>query len=347
MPKERFALAASALDTLPIAVLIVSRTGKIDLRNRFSESLLPPGNTVAQVLEATCDESIHWSAELAAAAKRTEPMDFRNISLQAEGRRKVLVDVWLFAMASPAADRVLIVVEDVSRRASMERRRAATTHLGTDDHAVARTAHQLNNPLDGVMRYVGLAQRHVSGETAGYLQAAQKGLKRMAGVLRELLASSSPSVDGRAQSSLSKLIQEAINVMQPRADAWGVAIRCPLGTFPEVQADNRVFEVFCNVIANALDAMSDGGVLIIHARQRDGQCLVEFTDTGVGLGKADPEELFELFYTTKPDGQGTGLGLAICREILRRLGGEIRAASNPAGGAVFTIQLPSNSERST
>jgi signal transduction histidine kinase len=86
--------------------------------------------------------------------------------------------------------------------------------------------------------------------------------------------------------------------------------------------------------------MPAGGTLTICQRPGDGECRVEFADTGCGLDPAHADKIFEPFYTTKPPGEGAGLGLAICREILARMGGTITAAARPEGGTLVTVALP-------
>jgi two-component system NtrC family sensor kinase len=100
-----------------------------------------------------------------------------------------------------------------------------------------------------------------------------------------------------------------------------------------------LFQVFCNIIKNALDAMPAGGLLRVQMRANGRHCVLEFNDTGCGIDPEDAERIFEPFYTTKRD-QGAGLGLAVCRSILQRLGGTISAAPRSGGGTVITVRIP-------
>jgi two-component system, NtrC family, sensor kinase len=91
---------------------------------------------------------------------------------------------------------------------------------------------------------------------------------------------------------------------------------------------------------NALDAMPDGGVLAISARQTGVQVLVEISDTGVGIPPENITKIFEPFFTTKEVGRGTGLGLAVCYGILTEHGGSLDVQSTVGAGTTFTITLP-------
>jgi signal transduction histidine kinase len=118
-----------------------------------------------------------------------------------------------------------------------------------------------------------------------------------------------------------------------------VAFVCDLQQkMPNVRGNN-LFQVFCNLVKNALDAMPRGGRLMIRTRLAAQRVRIEFEDTGVGL-PADAERIFDAFYTTKPPGKGTGLGLAICRDLIQRYQGRIWAENREQGGAIFFITIP-------
>jgi len=162
---------------------------------------------------------------------------------------------------------VLVLVEDVSARLSMERRQAAEERLAATGAIAAKIAHELNNPLDGVMRFLGLAQR-VAGEPAGkYLDQARNGLARMAQIIRSLLDQGRPWQAAGERSPVRRLLDEAAGAMQPRAQSLGVSVVCDFDDRVDGTAEGCVFQVFCNVIKNALDAMPGGGVLTIRLRR--------------------------------------------------------------------------------
>jgi signal transduction histidine kinase len=340
-------LAWLALDLLPQVVLIARRSGSIIFRNLEAEKALPPGDHVAAVLCDVDGIGPDWACDVAAIWEEPTGLVHRNVSLAGAGSRRLLADVYirrLPCLAEPVqppesdAQAVLVVVEDVSGRASAERRLVASERLAAQAKAAARMAHELNNPLDGVLRYIGLAQRLVEGQAAEYLTAARDGLLRMAGIIHDML--SSGPAGGGPRETIERLLQEAVLAFAPRAAALGVAVVYDLAEDGGAEADARMFQVFCNVIKNALDAMPNGGTLTIRARLCDGQCVLAFTDTGCGLTQEQARRVFEPFYTTKPTGQGVGLGLTVCREIITALGGTIAADPGPGGGTIVAVTLP-------
>ena len=108
----------------------------------------------------------------------------------------------------------------------------------------------------------------------------------------------------------------------------------------------NLFQVFCNLIKNALDTMPDGGELSISTElAADGTVVVKFSDTGTGFAPENAEAIFEPFFTTKD--KGTGLGLAICKDIVERYKGRITAQTVLGGGSIFTVYLPVSEKKDT
>jgi signal transduction histidine kinase len=114
-------------------------------------------------------------------------------------------------------------------------------------------------------------------------------------------------------------------------------------TLPLVAGDETQLELaLSNLVTNALDAMPDGGNLLVTATTETGHAVVEIADTGVGIAPEVLGHIFEPWVTTKAARQGTGLGLSIARDVVQRMGGAISANPRPAGGTVLRITLPSS-----
>jgi signal transduction histidine kinase len=211
----------------------------------------------------------------------------------------------------------------------------------------SEVAHELNNQLDGIMRYVNLTLRLVERENLDkpkeYLSHCQKSLTRMAYILRELLEFSRGTRIRSEYIKIEQLIEDAIKTTERRAVSSNVRIsRNYSSGLPAVRSGNLI-QVFINLARNALDAMPDGGELIISTRKAKNDTIaVEFRDTGKGLPPGDPEAIFEPFSTTKE--KGTGLGLAISRDIIESNRGRITAENAPEGGSLFTVYVPVSSQ---
>jgi len=129
--------------------------------------------------------------------------------------------------------------------------------------------------------------------------------------------------------------------MESRAVAANISIvRNYTFGMPQVRSSN-LFQVFCNLAKNAMDAMPNGGELRISTYLTTEDTLAaELRDTGMGFPPDSTEAIFEPFFTTKEGDKGTGLGLAICRDIVESYHGRITAQNAPDGGSIFTVYMP-------
>jgi len=204
-------------------------------------------------------------------------------------------------------------------------------------------AHELNNPLDGVQRYIRMTreslEEHV--ELKEYLDRAMSGLGRMAGIVRQLLTFSRNVVIENEAESLRTMLDEVVRTLAPSGSgAATVELHNP---YLDLQVPRAIFQVFVNLLKNALDAVEDhgprGAVSITVTRdQTDIDVVVR--DNGSGITAEDLRRVFEPFFTTKEVGKGTGLGLPISARIVERCGGKISIESAPGAGCTVSVRLP-------
>lgn len=208
----------------------------------------------------------------------------------------------------------------------------------------AKLAHELNNPLDGVLRYVNLAITRLnedsSPEALDCLQKSRDGLLRMARIVREVLGYARSNAPGAPLVDINETVEDAIRSLQERAADGGVVMTASLRSehMPKVRGGG-LRQVCENLITNALESMPQGGLLAVSTGVVGDEVILKIEDNGVGLPK-EADRIFEPFFTTKSAEGGTGLGLAICRDYATKLGGSIEAHNRAEGGAVFTVRLP-------
>jgi len=198
--------------------------------------------------------------------------------------------------------------------------------------------------LDGILRYLGLAQRVIERNEADkarhYLEESRAGMLRMAQIITDLLEFSRNAHASYEDTGLNTIVEEAVRVLSDQAARVGVSIVCAFdGKLPVVRGGGNLFQVFCNIIKNAIDAMPSGGTLTIGSALTGREAVICFEDTGTGLPEPT-ERVFEPFFTTKAPGKGTGLGLAICRDIVEKYHGRLTAENREQGGARFTVRIP-------
>ncbi len=230
--------------------------------------------------------------------------------------------------------------------ADASREHANLERLAVIGKLASKVAHELNNPMDGILRYINLALRVIEQENLEkpreYLIQCRQALMRMVQIVNELLEFTRSSYALLEEDvRIEQIIEDAIKTMDARLGDSNIRIlRHYRPDMPRIRSGN-LFAVFCNLIKNAADAMPGGGELIISTRlEADSTAVVEFRDTGTGFAPEDAEAIFEPFHTTKDKGKGTGLGLTICKDIIERYHGRITAENAPQRGSIFTVYLP-------
>jgi signal transduction histidine kinase len=229
------------------------------------------------------------------------------------------------------------------KNASLEKSLATNERLAMIGKLAAGVAHELNNPLDGVLRYVNMSIDGLPSDApqTPYLLEARRGLRRMADIVHDLLQfSRNANVDATYEDA-ERLARDAVLSIVSGAKDQRIETRFefpPVG----VPLPRAMFQVFGNLGKNAVDAMPRGGTLTVSARLASGRVLIDVTDTGTGIPEEIRERVFEPFFTTKEVGRGTGLGLSICQRIVERLGGALTIESEVGHGTTVAIDLPAN-----
>lgn len=346
------------LQSLPIGVIAFNPDLKIIEANPQATKLIELGDYIDKSLAKGTDDKIWlgWTEQLKSAIATGGICRFNDVGYTSNGKTKLLRIVCTALKETKTAKNPggIIIIEDVTKNANMQRQLANTERLAAVGKLASKVAHELNDPLDGILRYVNLAMRIVEQENLEkpkeYLTQCRKGLMRMVQIVSELLEFSRSTYTPLEYTAIEQIIEDAIKTMVSRAEALNVQIlRNYTSGIPQIRSGN-LFQVFCNLTKNALDAMPDGGELRISTRLAgDDTIVAEFLDTGTGIPPENTEAIFEPFFTTKDKGKGTGLGLAICRDIIESYHGQITAENTPDGGSIFTVYLPaaSNSYKDT
>ncbi len=209
----------------------------------------------------------------------------------------------------------------------------------------AGIAHEINNPLTSI-----LINGHLLAERLVEREDLQENLRliidettRCGGIVRGLLEFSRQTAPEKRPAVVNKVVEETILLVRSNILAGKVRIEKHLDAcLPEIIVDsNKMKQVFTNIMLNALDAMPDGGDLVITTRLGREGSTVEFVfrDTGIGMSKEAIEKIFDPFFTTKGV-KGTGLGLSISYGIVEQHGGRIDVESEPGKGTTVVVRLP-------
>ncbi len=209
----------------------------------------------------------------------------------------------------------------------------------------AGIVHEVNNPLDGIIRYTNMLLTKANLDTVAheYLSEIKKGLNRIAETTKSLLEfSHQVNSTGKTKSylSINELVHDALDVFKNKITLHNIQVNFILDNHLARIADFGISHVCINIIKNALDAMPEGGKLEISSGLNSDGVFLKFKDSGRGIPEEIQAHIFEPFFTTKSIINGTGLGLAISHEIIVKYGGKIEFQSKAGKGSEFTVLLP-------
>lgn len=225
---------------------------------------------------------------------------------------------------------------------------AATETMASLGKISAAVAHEVNNPLFGILTYARLALRdneNAAGQekTVERLRVIERESKRCGDIIRNLLNFARPQKPSRQPTDLVALADHSLALLKHQFELQSISVeRSFPADFPAVRCDQaQIQQVFVALLVNAGEAMRpNAGAVRIAAECKGDEVDIRISDTGPGIPDLVLPHIFEPFYTTKAETQGTGLGLAVARSIVEQHGGSLTAANRPEGGAEFLIRLP-------
>ncbi len=209
----------------------------------------------------------------------------------------------------------------------------------------AGVAHEINNPLGGILLYGNLVLEDIpeNGATRENMKKIIHQTNRCKNIVQGLLDFARTPTGEMLQLQINDIVRAALNLVKDQAIFLGIEVETRFAeNLPEVNCDpSHLEEVFLNLYINAADAMKEkGGKLRITTSSKAGRVKVIITDTGNGIDQAHLPHIFEPFFTTKDPGKGTGLGLSIAYGVIKRHNGFIDAESTPGKGTTFVVSLP-------
>jgi two-component system NtrC family sensor kinase len=227
--------------------------------------------------------------------------------------------------------------------------------MATIGKMAAVVAHEINNPLSGILTYSKLVKRWIEKNTAaspkqeemrGSLDLVASESKRCGELVKNLLSFSRVSPMNLAWCDLNQVIDRCVRLVQHKLEMGGIQLNLDLAAeLPTAHCDPaQIEQVVLAMVINAIDAMPQEGNLWISTRVHSGAIELVIRDDGIGIPDEHLSHIFEPFYTTKEAG-GSGLGLAISQNIVERHGGDIQVKSVVGEGTTFRIVLPIDSQR--
>jgi len=258
--------------------------------------------------------------------------------------------------AAGRVERLVVVSRDVTERKKSEaKERLLQEELEQSDRlkslgqTLAGVAHELNNPLTGIIGFCELLlhdravqnQPRLRQDIDEIFQQSQRCRR----IIRDISTFARRHKPSKNFIDINRLVRESLRLEAYQFRTQNIKIQTHLAHhLPHTMADtHQLQQVFLNLFINAFHAMKShslSGTLTIHTRLHNGYIRLEIQDSGPGIPQEDIKKIFEPFFTTKEVGKGTGLGLSICYGIIHEHGGRIWAESPPRQGAKFIVELP-------
>ena len=333
-------------------ILVLDAEGRIVYANRGACRLLgmDEATSIGQPMKRYLRE-IEWERLLRLDDKEWARMASREIEVSYPEHR--FLALYLAPLENPTDGRtgVVMILRDVTQERDHEAEMVESERLNAVLMLAAGVAHEIGNPLNSLAIHLQLIDRELRGlpETeAGALRelldVARGEIQRLDQILAQFLKAIRPSLPNFERRALPELVAETLETLSAEIRDRQVVVEVePAGDLPTAWVDpGQVRQAFFNVIRNAVQAMSGGGVLRISFAASDRLAGVIFQDTGPGIPPGQMGELFEPFRTTKPNGHG--MGLMIVQRIVRDHGGTVLVDSLPTGARI-QLNFPRDDQR--
>ncbi|HVN05158.1 MAG TPA: ATP-binding protein [Bryobacteraceae bacterium] len=247
------------------------------------------------------------------------------------------------------------VAERTEELRSAHQKLRQTDRLASLGQLAASVAHEINNPISGVLNLSMLMQRILKDdgvpqervpEFRKYLGQVVKETSRVGRIVSDLLSFSRRSKPQRADADLNRIVKTTLSLVSHKLQLGNVPVDLDLAeNLPAVHCDtSQIQQVVLNLVLNGAEATHGRETRRLALRTRPAAggtaVLLSVEDNGEGVKPENLARIFDPFFTTKPEGKGVGLGLAVSYGIIQAHGGDIAVTSRPGGGATFTVTLP-------
>jgi PAS domain S-box-containing protein len=351
--EERFRLAVEAA---PNAMIMVNQEGKITLANTQAENLFGYpreelfGNTIEMLVPERFRGNHPGYRDQFFTAPKTRSMGAGRdlFGLRKDGN-EIPIEIGLNPITTSEGTFVLASIIDITERKRMAAELQTIEKLTALGVMAAGVAHELNNPMMGILNFIQYAIKH---EDPGHkifpvLQDAEREILRCNRIIENLLTFAHAEKRKEAfyqNKEIGELLEVVLKRLSDRIKAENIVVKKEITPGKsEVKMNLEGLDrVFTNLVTNAIDSMqkSSKKELSILVGQEKNFLSVEIKDTGSGISPEILSKIFDPFFTTKQPGKGTGLGLSICRSIIREHQGEILCESRVGNGTTFKILIP-------
>ena len=339
------------LESMDSGILVLDLGDRIVRWNRALEGLYGRGRdeVLGRGLDEVFPEPFLEALRGSLVLGRSDEEEIAHIyklHLPAADGRSLMVNVSVapFQLGSGERRGTILILDDVTARVRLEEQLQHSEKMASIGLLAAGVAHEVNTPLTGISSYTQMLRKQVDAADprAGLLEKIEKQTFRAAKIINNLLNFSRAGGVEVETLDVNKILLDVLSLIEHQLEGSHIKVRRELAPhlLPVRGNENRLQQVFFNLVLNARDAMPKGGWLTLVTRADDDVVVVEVKDTGEGIRREDIKRIYDPFFTTKGIGRGTGLGLAVSYGIVQEHGGAIFVDSAPGKGTTFTVTLP-------
>lgn len=350
-------LLETILQSIREGLLVVDGKGKVTYANEAVARLL--GGNVAQMTGASLEvalPTLDWEGLMGLDPEAWTQMMNREIEVSYPERRIIefyVVPLQVVQGAEDDAEGALIFLRDVTSDRAREESTVESKRLEAITLLAAGVAHEIGNPLNSLNIHLQIMERELQDVKDRELREAllelvevsSDEIKRLDQIIHSFLRALRPTQPNREPVRVDALLEETLKAMAREISDRGIWVEKEFPEeLPPLQLDKgQMHQAFYNLIRNAIQAMTQGGILTLRIRVSEHAVAVSFADTGSGIEAEDLGALFDAYHTTKEE--GTGLGLMIVQRIMQDHGGQIEIETRPGQGTTFTLLLPRFEQR--
>ena len=359
--KENEEFSSSLLSSSPYPMLVINQDTSIKYVNPALENLT--GFTSAELIGRKApypwwrEEELKRTGEqleetMRHGAKRIEKLfqkknaerfwvEITSTSTRRNGELKYYLVSWVDITERKQAE---------EREKQLQQELALSSRLAAIGELASGVAHEINNPLTGIIGFSQLLLRRSTDEKVRQdLEKIHNEAQRVAKIVANLLTFARQHKSKKQYSDMNDILQKALELRAYELRTSNIEVVTDLAPgLPQITVNfGQIQQVFLNIILNAEQAIVEakkGGKLSLKTRQTKGYIRISFANDGPDIPAEHLDKLFDPFFTTKEVGKGTGLGLSICHGIITEHGGRIYARSKPGKRTTFFVELPLTAE---
>lgn len=335
----------TTFDTIEDSICILDSEKRIIQCNKATYNLI--GKPVEQILGQECCTLIH---EL----YKTEPTKECPFALMQESKTRESIvlplgERWFNITVDPIIDKTanlvgaVHILSDITERKRAQEQLIQSEKLAGIGTLASGIAHEINNPLAGIMGYAEIIMYGRNPEqTSKYAEKIMKEAERTADIVKWLSRYSRQVKDDNiTKLDLIDVINESFEALKHTRKSFDIEIEKIFEKIPTIKGNrSELMQVFVNLINNAVDAMPEGGKLRVSTVKNGRFVETKVSDNGQGIPEDKMNRIFEPFFTTKEVGEGTGLGLYVTSMMVKKHHGQIGVESEVGKGTTFTLRFP-------